>query len=134
MTSRSESLPSTMPTRTPELRCGDRAVANVPPVVHALERDLTDGRVRASDRIANVTAGCRDAEHAAAGRHEAAIALRRSRVKDVNAVECRDLHARDGEPRRVPARITARDEVDADGWLGLPRDASWQRRALRGGE
>src|SRR3989454_5583844 len=95
ITSRSESRPSTMPTRTAELRCGDRAVANVPPVVQAVERDSGGGRVGTSHRIANVAAVGRDAEHAATGRDETAVALGGSRVKDLNAVERHTLHTGD---------------------------------------
>src|SRR5262249_49907136 len=104
MTSRSESLPRTMPTRiglvTPVLLRGDgSAPPDVLTEMHALETDPVHRLVRALDRAGDVVRDGGHAQHAAARGHQAGVAHGGAGVEDLHAgergrvVDARDRHA-----------------------------------------
>src|SRR5437588_4910210 len=113
MISRSESLPSTMPTRiglvtSVLLRGHGLAPPDVRTEVHTLEADPAHRLVRALDRSRHVGSDGGDTEHAAAGGDQPAVAQSGAGMEDLHPgerggfVDAEDRHA-----GRVRARVDA---------------------------
>src|SRR2546425_6901832 len=117
MVSQSLSLPITMPTwgrpsrgamsaHLPLRGARERALSDVPPVVHAGPADARDGGVRRRHRLLDRVAERGHAEHAPTVGHERAVGPLRPGVEDFATLPGAErLHALDPPPALDRARV-----------------------------
>src|SRR3989454_586611 len=112
-----------MSTHLPLRGFRERALSDVPPVVHAGPADAGDGGVRLGHRLLDRVAERGHAEHAPAVGHERAVGPLRSGVEDFAALPGAErLHTLDPPPALDRARVALGGEHDAQRGTCIPID------------
>src|SRR5437870_9849959 len=119
-----------MSTHLPLRGFRERALSDVPPVVHAGPADAGDGGVRLGHRLLDRVAECGHAEHAPAVGHERAAGPLRSGVEDFAALPGTErLHTLAPPPALDRARAALGGEYHAHRRPGIRIDGGPGRAA-----